>query len=1141
MTNSYRLQILLVANIKNFSAALLAELDQYFDLTKIDSVRSNLELIQTQDYDLYLIEYCLSAHKKLHQLYGWAITAKKPVILMVEPQDWNVTMWFDQKGTVNYLLKEQLNGPLLQRAVKDAIARVQFTSIHQHLDSQHFISENSSHFSEAVYLCRSQYESCFRATEGIFVSDAQGNFVEVNSTGYSMLGYSQADINSLSLHDVVCGVDFVVVLTSLAYLSSREPSVMEGQIKRQDGSYIPVEVSAKMLMVDRLQVIVRDISERIQVKQQLQLTREMYRGMLEHAIEGFFQSSLQGFYLSANPALALIYGFASPGELIAQLTNIGQQLYVDPSRRATFMQMMQTQGTVSKFESQVYHQNGSVIWISENVRTIRDAEGKPLYFEGTVVDVTNRKRAEEIILASQERLKHLLSAGPAVIYSSKATGDYGITFVSENITAKLGYTPQEFTQNSQFWVERVHPDDIAHIFAKFARLPEQQHQTVEYRFRHWDGTYRWLQDELKLITDDEGNPLEILGCWHDVTGRKHAELELLKRDRLLQGVAEATNQLLTNSIFDTAIIQALRILGNAAEVDRIYLYENHPHPATGEVAMSMRYEWTKETINPSITKPYWQNQPYSSFGLNRWYECFIQGQSIHGVTRELPEAEQQVLWRDQILAIIMVPILIDDILWGYIGFDDCHTERQWSKSEESILFAMGASIGGAIKRQRIEKQLSHNALHDPLTQIPNRALFQNRLQQALKQTAREPESQFAVLFLDLDRFKVVNDSLGHMMGDELLIAIARVLENCLRPQDTLARLGGDEFTVLLDNIHNVKEVLYVAERIHQQLIQPFHLNGHEIFTSASIGIVLSTSNYHSPEDLLRDANMAMYRAKALGRSRHELFNDSMRIEALTQMQLETELRRAVERQEFQLYYQPIVSLSTGKTVGFEALIRWHHATRGKVSPLEFVPIAEETGLIIPLGTWVLQKACQQLQAWQSQFPQHPPLTMSVNLSRKQFSQPNLIAQIDQILATTGLGAEHLKLEITESLLMENTQSAASMLMQLQQRQIQLSMDDFGTGYSSLSYLHRFPIDILKIDQSFVTQIGSGTQNLEIIRAIMTLAHNLNLSVTAEGIETATQLKQLRSLRCQYGQGYFFAPPLPRAEVEKLLANPPQWW
>jgi diguanylate cyclase (GGDEF)-like protein len=436
--------------------------------------------------------------------------------------------------------------------------------------------------------------------------------------------------------------------------------------------------------------------------------------------------------------------------------------------------------------------------------------------------------------------------------------------------------------------------------------------------------------------------------------------------------------------------------------------------------------------------------------------------------------------------------------------------------------------------QTSKEHFRHAAYHDALTNLPNRALFTDHLKLSIERTKRQPGHHFAVLFMDLDRFKNINDSLGHIYGDQLLVAIAKRLRACLRQVDVIARLGGDEFAILLDGFTDPDDVLRVAEKIQKVISEPLTIDRNEAFTSASIGIALSSTGYERPEDVLRDADTAMYRAKDGGKARHEVFDEVMYARAVSLLNLENDLRRAIERQEFQVYYQPIVTLKTGSICGFEALVRWQHPTRGMISPLEFIPLAEETGLIIPLGQWVLEESCRQMREWQEQSFANRMLTVSVNLSGKQLSRSDLCEQINLILERTGLDPRSLKLEITESVVMENADLAINMLKQLHDLGIQLSIDDFGTGYSSLSYLHRFPVDNLKIDRSFIGRMGLGDENLEIVRTIVMLARNLRMEVIAEGIETEEQLAQLRALSCGFGQGYLFSVPVAAEMATALL-------
>ncbi|MEK6333575.1 MAG: EAL domain-containing protein [Acidobacteriota bacterium] len=446
----------------------------------------------------------------------------------------------------------------------------------------------------------------------------------------------------------------------------------------------------------------------------------------------------------------------------------------------------------------------------------------------------------------------------------------------------------------------------------------------------------------------------------------------------------------------------------------------------------------------------------------------------------------------------------------------------------------------SIQLQESKDHFRHAAFHDALTKLPNRALLAENLKFVIERARQHEDYQFAVLFLDLDRFKNVNDSLGHSIGDQLLIAMARRLESCTREVDMVARLGGDEFAILLDGIHNCSEAAEMARRIQEKLQSPFNLSGHEVFTTTSIGIALSSTGYDHPEAMLRDADTAMYRAKAQGKACYEVFDKGMHTHAVYVLQMENDLRRAIDREELRVYYQPIVSLDNGQLAGFEALIRWQHPERGFINPSDFIPLAEDTGLIVPLGLWILRKACQQLTKWQWQNPANRSLFMSVNLSGKQVAQPALVDQIRDILEETNVEARYLKLEITESAVMDNAETAVQLLKRLKGLGVQLSIDDFGTGYSSLGYLHRFPVNTLKIDRSFVGRIGEAAENIEIVRTIVSLAENMGMEVVAEGIETLSQLKQLSKLKCQYGQGYLFSRPVDADAGSVMVADKPHW-
>jgi diguanylate cyclase (GGDEF)-like protein/PAS domain S-box-containing protein len=440
------------------------------------------------------------------------------------------------------------------------------------------------------------------------------------------------------------------------------------------------------------------------------------------------------------------------------------------------------------------------------------------------------------------------------------------------------------------------------------------------------------------------------------------------------------------------------------------------------------------------------------------------------------------------------------------------------------------------QRKALEEQLIHDAFHDSLTGLPNRALFLDRLGMVLRQTIRRRVHKFGVLFIDMDRFKIINDSLGHLVGDQFLIDIARRLEKCVRPGDTVARFGGDEFTILVDDVKSVADCTLVAARIHKQLSAPVRVSGQDVFTTASIGIAMSETGYERAEDVLRDADIAMYRAKALGGASHEVFDRSMHSRAVDLLRMETELRRAIERGEFQVFYQPVVTIAEGRITGFEALIRWNHPERGLVPPAEFIRMSEDTGMIIELDRFVLREACRQLKDWRTRIPDTEKLSVSVNLSVKQFARPDLADVVRAAIREFGLDPEALRLEITESVLLESSPSATSQLEQLHGEGFRLYLDDFGTGYSSLSYLHRFPVHTLKIDRSFVGGMKPDGGGHEIVRTIVALAQNLDLHVIAEGVETAMQRDALRELRCEFAQGFMYSKPVDPKKAEALLAG-----
>lgn len=670
-----------------------------------------------------------------------------------------------------------------------------------------------------------------------------------------------------------------------------------------------------------------------------------------------------------------------------------------------------------------------------------------------------------------------------VVITDPSHPDNPIVFVNPAFESITGYSAEEVLGKNCRFLRGAETDIQTVQMIRDALIAHESINCTLINYRK-DGTPFWNELLINPVFDAHGNVVRFIGLQNDVTNRKLSEAALRDSEERYALAVHGAN----DGIWDWNL-------------------------RTQQVYFSPRWKtmlgYRDDEISNGIEEWYERIHPEDQ----KWFQTHIDAH-LNGLTPYF-EHEHRMRHRDGTYRWMLTR--------GIAVRDDGHNATRMAGSQTDIT-----------DRKQAEQQLLHDALHDALTGLPNRTLLMDRLRHALQIAQRNDLFRFAVIFLDIDRFKMVNDGLGHLVGDRLIVGVAKRLELFGRPGDTLARLGGDEFVLLLEDINNIDDVTAIADQIQREIQKPFEINGYEIFITVSMGITFSVSDYEWSEDLLRDADTAMYQAKAQGRSRYEIFNHNMHTRAVAQLRLETDLRRALERQEFFLLYQPIVCLRTCQIIGFEALVRWRHPERGLVPPVDFIPIAEETGLITTLGYWVLREACQQMREWQQQFHDLLPMTICVNLSGRQFTA-NLVDQVQHILDETQLQPAHLKLEITESVLMDNTEAATTILAQLKAMGVQLSMDDFGTGYSSLNYLHRFPIDTLKIDRSFINKIDSDAEQLAIVRTIVTLAWNLGMDVIAEGIESAKHLAQLKALQCEYGQGYYFSAPLdPRAAVDFIL-------
>ena len=821
-------------------------------------------------------------------------------------------------------------------------------------------------------------------------------------------------------------------------------------------------------------VMWHDISIRKDAEIALKESEERYLNLFENANDLIYFHDLKGNYLSVNEATTKVFGYTREQALKMNIRQIIAPNHYKFARRMMKEKLTGARQTV--YEVDCITKNGSRITLEVNSSLIYK-NGVPTAVQGIARDVTERKSAEEALKEREESYRDLFENANDLIYTHDLTGNFtSLNRAGEVIT---GFARDEALQMNVS--EIVAPDFLEAARQMTARKVAGETPTAyELEIINKSGNRVSLDLSTRLIFEN-GEPIGVQGIGRDVTERRKAEAKLKK--------SEESYRLLGESIMH-------QVWTAQPDGKLDYVNKNTIEYFGRDEEQLLREGW-KYVLHPNDLAEC----------LERWNYSLKTG--------EYYETEFRLLDR------------VGNYRWhlarANAGRDDDGNIVKW--------FGTNTDIND---QKLAEAQLSHYACHDALTNLPNRVEFMSQLQQTINRAAGNDWSRFAVLFLDLDRFKVINDSLGHAIGDKLLVSIAEKLKSCVRPGDIVARLGGDEFTILLNRTGDIKDIVRVADRLQQKLSEPFKLDNYEVFTSASIGIIVSDGTPRKPEDFLRDADAAMYRAKESGKARYEIFDREMHVRNLNLLRLETDLRRAVERDEFEVFYQPIISLETGEVREFEALLRWRHPEHGLVAPNEFICVAEETGLIIPIGRWILEEACRQTVEWQNRFPHLDALTISVNLSAKQLMHPTLTAQVKDVLYKTNLKPQCLQLEVTESTVMEHHDTAHRVLNELNALGILLSTDDFGTGYSSLSYLHRFPFDRLKIDRSFISKMDSESKSGAIVRTILLLGQNLDIEVVAEGIENKDQLGQLQSLGCGFGQGFLFSKPVPKKEAEKLL-------
>lgn len=724
---------------------------------------------------------------------------------------------------------------------------------------------------------------------------------------------------------------------------------------------------------------------------------------------------------------------------------------------------------------------------------------------------------------------HLLELVPAIIYVAEAGAEGPWRYVSPQIERILGYTAEEWCTDPGLWVERLHPDDRALVLLHEAAASGGEPDTLaeEYRLLHRDGRAVWIRDDATVIRGADG-----VSLWHgvmsDISERKAAEAELERRAAQQSAVARLGEHALEGATTAELMHEAVSSAAEGLNIEIAGVFEL----LEDEEVLVLRSSVGGPSDRPGGLRVPTGAGSHSGFTILTGAPVVVTDWATERRFAQSALA-QEVGSRSG----VAVPIVGRRGPFGVFNVQSRST-REYARGDVDFLQALANVLADALERQATEDRMRHRALHDALTGLPNRVLFLDRLDQALTRL-RRTKSAAAILFLDLDHFKLVNDSLGHQVGDELLAAVAPRLRQAVRRSDTVARFGGDEFGILLEDVSGELEAVDTAQRIASVFTRPFVLAGREHFVTTSIGIAIARGGELS-EELIRDADAAMYRAKEHGRARYELFDEVMRGRAIARLRVENDLRRAIERDELRLEYQPIIALCGHRIVQVEALLRWDHPERGVVSPSDFIPIAEENGLIEPIGRWVLEHACRQATAWHRAHPDEAPLGVSVNVSTIQIARRGLSDEVADVLAATHLPPHCLSLEITESAILRDVATLGDGLDALKALGLRIVLDDFGTGSSSLGYLTHLPLDAIKVDRSFVDGLGHDQRDTAITQAIVAMAQALSLQVIGEGVETEAQADALAELGCELVQGFLFAPPVPAAEIEQILSDGSGW-
>lgn len=908
--------------------------------------------------------------------------------------------------------------------------------------------------------------------------DGQGKFLSQNTAHRAALGYTDGILAERGPATYMGDDHFEEIRNALTGTGSHLGSVVCGTAT---GRSISLDVSAFAAVGPESDgplwvLLLQRASFRPHMEHELDQTVSLLQATLDSTADGLLVVDHEGRIMNFNKRLSKIWDTPPPEALESDETEpmgfILDRLVDAEDLRATLRIL--TENPKRKASGRLELKDGRTIeHYSRPQKMGAEIVGRVWSFR----DVTEQIHIQEALREGEERYRKLFHNSRQAIYVTDATG----VFIDVNEAALdiLGCTRDEILgmHAREFWA-----DQDEHARFREALENTGTVRNFEGRLRRLDGTEMDCLLTTTAQYDSHGELVGYQGIFDDISEQKRAQMALRSSEEYFRSLIE--NALDTITILDRDGV----IRYQSPSVHRVLGYD------PGELVGKHVFDYIHPEDRGDTVK------------------------ALAGIMAT-PGESSDVKLRFQ------------------------HMDGSWRFMEavgrnlldDPVVRGVVINARDATDRREAEERLIHDAFHDKLTGLPNRALLLDRLNQMLARSKRTGKADFSVLFLDLDRFKVINDSLGHMIGDQMLISVARRLDACSRPGDTVARLGGDEFTMVLDGTHDEEEATRIANRVHEAMRQPIILEGHEVFTAVSIGIAPGASTYESAEELLRDADLAMYRAKALGKDRHIVFDESMHADAMAMLRLESELRKAIEGQQFRLFYQPIVALETNVVTSFEALLRWEHPERGLLFPKDFISVAEETQIIIPLGWWVLEETIRQVAEWEREFKVHDDLTVHVNLSGVQFTQGDLIPGLRDVLGKYDVPAHRINLELTEGIIMEQAEAAIRTLHRLNDLGLQLSIDDFGTGYSSLTYLHRFPTQNVKLDRSFVSNMDPK-ESSGIVRTIIDLAHDLGMRVVAEGIESPGQAQQLADMSCEAGQGFYFGQAVPAKEARELIGE-----